>query len=97
MKYLLQNVAANATGTGVSSTGAKKNLVVWGTDFGGGTVTIQGSPDGGTTWVPYTQDGTLQAFTANNFTTLGPFGQGLLIRAVLSDAVNPVAVNAGLF
>ncbi len=97
MTWLLTDVSVDANGTAVESDGAGKLLVVWATDFGSGTVTIQVSPDGGTTWIALLVIGTAVAFTANAAQFLDWIGQGLQIRAVLSGSSGADSVNARLF
>lgn len=94
---LLNAVTEDTNGTPVSADGGSKTLVVWSTDFGGGTVTVQVSPDAGTTWIPLAQSGVALAFTANGAHIIDRLGQGLLVRAVLSGSTTPDAVSAALF
>lgn len=92
---LLDNVNIASTGVGVC--GNRKSLVayVWGTDFGGGTVTIQSSPDEGTTWFTckHAADDDDAVFTDNEVVELQPIGSGAWIRAVLGASVSPSGVN----
>lgn len=79
--------AANANGAAQSWPGGKGTFSAWGT-FGGGTVTLQWSPDGGTTWLNADPSG----FTFTTFTAGGIGGFELptcSIRAVLSGATAP--------
>lgn len=64
----------------------------WGT-FGGGTVTLQFSPDGGTTWVNATDsNGNAISFTAGRAIPIKcPHGE--LLQCVLSGATSP-SINA---
>lgn len=93
-QILLDAVDANTDGIGFDTDGANKTLVVWGGDFGGGTVTIQGSPDQGDTWITLTITGSPVAFTANAIRFLERLGQGLQVRATLTGATNPSNVSA---
>ena len=92
---LLDAVDANTTGTGIC--GNQKRLVayVWGTDFGGGTVTIQSSPDEGATWFTckHFADDDDATFTEKECVELQAVGQDAWIRAVLSGATDPVDVS----
>lgn len=59
--------------------------------WGSGTVTLQGSPDGGTTWIAITD----AAFTANGYAVVKvPFPS---VRAILAGATNPVDVTCILY
>lgn len=97
MTWLLTDVSVDVNGTAIESDGAGKLLIVWATDFGGGTVTVQVSPDGGTTWIALLVIGTAVAFTANAAQFLDRVGQGMQIRAILSGSSGASAVNARLF
>lgn len=97
MTWLLTDVSVDVNGTGVDGDGSGKALAIWATDFGGGTVTIQGSPDGGTTWITLTVDGAAATFTANAIRYLERIGQGMQIRAILSGSSGADAVNVRLF
>jgi len=78
--------------------GAIPILAIFASSFGGGTVTVQGSPDGGTTWITLTQQttGTAATFTANAFTQCYEIAMGYLMRATLTGATNPTGVNVAL-
>lgn len=95
-QILLDAVDTNTDGAGFDTDGATKTLVVWGDDFGGGTVTVQGSPDKGTTWITLTITGSPVAFTANAIRFLERLGQGLQVRATLTGATSPSNVSAAL-
>lgn len=97
MKFLLQNVSANATGTAVENSGEEAILAIFATSFGGGTVTVEGTPNGGTTWITLTKkDGNPATFTANAFAVCFKIAQGYQIRARLTGSTNPVALNVTL-
>jgi hypothetical protein len=93
---LLNSVSADTTGQGIC--GNKKKLVayVWATNFGGGTVTIECSPDQGTTWFTckHLADDGDATFTSNGYVDLQPVGSDAWIRAVLSGSTSPSNVNA---
>lgn len=71
--------------------GAEFVLAIFATSFGGGTVTLEGSPDGGVTWIGLTKlvDNSAATFTANTFVVLYQIAQGYLVRARLSGATSP--------
>lgn len=73
-------------------------LSIWATDFDGGSVTIQASPDGGLTWItPFDKRTDAAAvYTANTLAELYEICQSLQIRATLTGATNPVGVYVGL-
>lgn len=97
MKKLLNNVNANATGLNFFVDGAQEVLAIYAASFGGGTVTVEASPNG-TLWMTLTQiPGTSPAtFTANTMTVCYPVPQGYYIRARLSGATSPSNVNCDL-
>lgn len=74
--------AANANSQAFPSAGDYITLIASGT-FGGGTITVQVSPDNGTTWI--STSATLTAAGVTNF--IG--GEGLLFRLALTGATNP--------
>lgn len=91
---LLDGVSVDTTGTGISGNGTNLIVYVWGTDFGGGTVNIQCSPDEGTTWFDcQKKSGLIAGSTAKDCFQLQPLANNVLIRAVLSGATNPVGVS----
>lgn len=84
---LLDGVTANAVGEWKEYTGVNVGtLAVFSTDFGSGTVTIQGSTDGGETAVDYST--TYSASTITSFE-----GGNILVRAKLTGATDPDAVH----
>jgi hypothetical protein len=96
VRDLLSNVSVNTTGTGVAASGANMKIAIFATSFGSGTVTIEGSPDGGTTWIGLTQQYTNSAATAtaNAFITCNPIGPQLMVRAKLTGATGASGVYA---
>lgn len=84
---LLSAASANVNGAAVDWGGGRGVFAAFGT-FGGGTVTLQWTPDGGTDWLPVDASG-------NTFTTLTAAGAGgfelpaCQIRAVLAGATSP--------
>ncbi len=97
MTLLLDAVDANTNGGGVNTDGGSRTVVIWATDYDGGTVTLQASPDDGTTWITLTVDGSPATFTANAVRVIDYLGQGLQMRATLTGATNPVAVSVGIY
>lgn len=94
---LLDAVDANTNGDGFPATGGSKTLAVWGDDFGSGTVTVEASPDGGTTWIGLTITGSPLALTAKGVRFIERLGQGMQVRATLTGATAPSNVSAMLF
>lgn len=88
---LLSAVVANGSGSPIVWGGGEGQFTAFGS-FGGGTVTLEWSPNNGTTWLPVDRSGdTYVTFTANGS---GRFTlQPCLIRANLAGATSP-NVNA---
>ncbi|RQH14925.1 hypothetical protein [Bradyrhizobium sp. RP6] len=81
------NLTANGATDPVRWFGGRGSVSVWGT-FGGGTVTLQMSPDSGTTWLDVDRTG--DSFVT--FTTPGVAGFELapcLLRVNLTSAESP--------
>lgn len=93
LQYLLENVNIDTDGTSVAADGANKTLVVWATNFGGGTVTIECSPDGGVTWITLTSNGIPVAYTSNNIALVFRIGSGLLVRGRFAGSAGASNVN----
>lgn len=93
---LLDNISADATGTGICGNQKRLVVYVWATDFGGGTVTIECSPDDGTTWFTckHAVDNDDASFTAKGCMELQPLGQDAQIRATLSGSTGASGVYA---
>lgn len=71
---------------------------VWATDFGGGTVNLESSPDAGTTWIPITRFGTAITYTSNAVENIsGLIARGMEVRATLTGSTTPSNVNASLY
>ncbi len=97
MITLLSSLGSNGSGTPVIVTVYPMILSVWADDFDGGTVSIEATPDDGTTWIPITRNGFALAYTSNMIDQIsGLIPQGVSIRATLSGAGTPVNVNAAL-
>jgi hypothetical protein len=81
------NLTANGTTDPLHWYGGRGTAAAWG-NFGGGTATLQYSPDGGTTWINVDRTGdTYVTFTANGE---GGFELGLcLLRFNLTGATSP--------
>ena len=87
---LLTAVSTNSNGTAVQTEGGTMTFAAWGT-WDGATVTLQYSPDGGTTWIPVGSDTTLTANGAANFRVAA----GMQIRCVVSGVgTTSVSANA---
>ena len=95
--WLLKAVDADVNGTGITTDGGSKTVQIWATNFGGGTVTLQSSADGGVTWVTLTIAGLPATFTSNAVRKIDRLGQGMLIRATLAGSTGASNVNVKLF
>lgn len=94
---LLDAVDTDTNGTGVAGDGAERLCHIYGTDFDGGTVTLQMATDGGTVWTTILQaDGSAAAFTAAVFVLIAPYSPSVLLRATLTGSTTPVDVTAEL-
>lgn len=94
--YFEDQDADIADSTHVFADGAVKNIAIWG-DFGSGTATLEGSPDGGTTWIVLKKnDGTDAAYTAAVIDKIDVLKTGMQTRVVLSGSTSP-DLNARLF
>lgn len=101
-QILLNAVNVNTNGIAVDLATSYNNdrgctFIVAATNFGGGTVNIEVTPDNGTTWVPLRNPYTGQpyTFTANG-TNYYPRSLNLRIRATLTGASGASAVSAYL-
>lgn len=86
-------IDADASGDAIGWNGGEGTLVVWATAFGGGTVTLELSPDEGTTWIAVGTETTLTANGAAGF----KLAAGVQIRATLSGSAAADAVRARVF
>jgi hypothetical protein len=84
MQKIFDGQAADGSSTARNWHGGYGTVVVAGT-FGGGTVTLNASPDGGTTWVQVGYDARFTADGMANFQLPG----GMQLRLTLSGATNP--------
>ena len=104
MQLLRENLTADGSTTGITWTNPNNGVVptgtlyIFGSSFGGGTVTGEVSPDGGTTWIPLKDDtGTAISTTTNahfNFSLASgsnnPIaGEQIRVRATLAGATSP--------
>ena len=96
MAYLLHNVSVDTVGAGVQGDGSAKGIMIFATNFGGGSVAIEISPDEGTTWLNVPYNGSPSAFTANQPLMLLKFSQTWLIRAKLVGSSGASNVNVTL-
>lgn len=94
---LLVNQTSNiADPTPIPVDGANLNIAVWGT-FDSGTVSLEGSPDGGTTWIQILlDDGSPAQFTTNILKAINTIKTGIWLRATLSGATSP-NINAKIY
>lgn len=79
---LSSNTSTTVTVEGYNSTAKLNTLYLAGT-FGGGTVTVEGSPDGGTTWVA------VQGYSYTSASIVNIAFRWTAIRLTLSGAVGP--------
>lgn len=94
---LLDAVDVDTNGAGVSGDGARRLCHIYAVAFGGGTVTLQMSTNGGTTWTTLIQaDGTDAAFTAAVVIEIALISQSVLIRATLTGSGGASDVTAEL-
>jgi hypothetical protein len=98
MITLLSGASGNGSGTPVTVTVYPMILAVWADDFDSGAVTIEVTPDDGTTWIEIERNGVPLSYTANKVEQIsGLIPRGLDIRATLTGAGTPVNVNAALY
>lgn len=95
--WLLNGVTEDINGTGIAADGSKHSFAIWSTDFGGGSVSLQASPDGGTTWITLIIGGAAATYSANTVGVIDYLGPGMLIRAILASSTSPDAVYTRLF
>lgn len=93
---LLENQTANGRGTEVKTDGGNKTFAVWGT-FDGATVTLQGSPDDGGTWITLTIGGAPAAFTADAIRLVDRLGQGMRVSCIVSSVGASTDINAEIY
>lgn len=94
---LLDSVIVDTVGTPIDGDGASKQISVWATSFGGGSVAIQISPDNGTTWNYLIYNGNPAVFTTNADIFDYKFSIGTLMRAVLTESTGASNVCAEIF
>lgn len=93
---LVNQTADIANPSPIDADGAIKTYAVWG-NFGGGTVTLQASPDNGSTWITLKKsDGSDANFTSNSIEIIDVMKNGLKIRATLSGSTG-ANINAKVF
>ena len=93
---LLDHVTVDTVGATFKGDGANAIVEVYSTNFGGGSVTIEGdiikdSPSGN--WVTLTYAGLPAVFTANKILKLDYVSVGMNIRAKLTGSTSPAAVT----
>lgn len=97
-QFVIVNKAANTTGevetTTISADGSSKTVAVWATTWNGAIVTLRCSPDGGTTWIDITDNGTPVTFSANGVRLVDRLGQGMLFGAKITSVG---ASTAGIY
>lgn len=85
---LLSSVSTDSSGDAAMLTGGVHTFAAWGT-WDGATVTLEYSPDGGTTWIAVGSDTTLTANGVANF----QLAAGMYVRATVSS-VGTTSVSA---
>jgi len=94
---LLDAVDVDTNGAGVQGDGAERLCHIYAVAFGSGTVTLQMSTDGGTTWTGINQaDGTAAAFTVATVVVVSLIPAATLIRAILTGSSGASDVTAEL-
>ena len=90
--------AANGQGAAQRYYGGWCKIWCWGSDFDSGTVTIQVSPDGGTTWLTAVDmDGVDITFAANGVANFsGAVPDGATVRTSLAGSSGGTAVTCKL-
>lgn len=96
VQTLLNNVNGDFDGVGVGADGGAKTVIIRADDFGGGTVTLQGSDDN-VTFITLTIGGAVATFTANAIRVIDHMGQGSFIRATLTGSTSPSNVRVKIF
>lgn len=98
MITLLDGVSANTNGDAVNLLGGALSVFVQGTDFGGGTVTLEVSVDGGTVWhTAKQQDGVTDLTASGNSTfVMWGYAAGVAVRATLTGASGADTVSVFL-
>jgi len=94
--YLLYQVVVDTVGTAIISNGGPKVLQVSATNYGGGSVTIEGKLDD-LVWTTLTYGGNPAIFTSNQLLKLDYAPHGMSLRASLSGSTGAVNVNVALF
>jgi hypothetical protein len=95
MARLLNNVSVDTDGIPQPGDGGSKQISIWGADYGGGSVTIQTSPDL-ITWITLKYGGNPAVFTSNISLKLDKIGQGFYIRATLTGSSGASGVNVDM-
>lgn len=95
MTRLLNNVSVDTDGTPQPGDGGSKQISIWATNYGGGSVTIQTSPDL-VTWITIKYMGSPAVFTSDISLKLDKIGQGMFIRATLTGSSGASGVNVDM-
>ena len=96
MSFLLENVSVDTTGAGIQGDGGNKGISIYATSFGSGNVSLEISPDEGTTWINVPYNGVPSAFTTNVDLLLLTLRQEWIIRAKLTGSSGASGVNVKL-
>lgn len=96
MIELFSGQTGTGNGTAKAWSGGRGSFIAYGT-FGGGTVKLQASPDGGTTWVDLLDENG-SALSTNAAAVLEfHLAGGVQVRANLAGGTGPYNVNARIF
>lgn len=93
---LLDGVVANTTGDAFIADGGDKCVHIFGDNYDGGTITLQGSADN-SHWTTLKHGGNPAEFTEDDIVVIDRLGQGMRVRATLTGATTAVNVNAWMF
>ena len=98
MIILLENESGDVNGDSTTLHVYPKIFAVWADDFGSGTINLETTPDGGTTWIPISRNGIALTYTSNAVDQIsGLIAQGFPIRATLTGSTSPSNVNVSLY
>lgn len=95
-QFLLKDASVDTVGQEFNGLGTQFRCTVWG-NLGGGTIHLEISDDGGSTWVPMTELGVqLYVFTAIQSSDLPAVPPITKIRARLAGSTGASGVNVTL-
>ncbi len=97
MIKLLTAASTNGSGPPVTTDGGAKTLMIYATNFGAGTVTVEASPGDSTTWVGLAIAGSTAGYTGNAVRMVDFLAPGMQVRATLATSTGASNVNVVLF